>query len=63
MIKKTDTLQNIIKECRKANYADAFLYTDAIFFLILKKWPNVRLATACDAVEFLREERKGYEDV
>lgn len=63
MLKKTDTLQNIIKEVRKANYADAFLYTDAIFFLILKRWPNVQLATACAAVACLREERKGYEEV
>lgn len=63
MIRKKDTLENIIKEVRKANYADAFLYTDAIFFLILKKWPKVQLSTACDAVEFLREERKGYEEI
>lgn len=61
MIRKKDTLENIIKDVRKANYADVVLYTDAIFFLILKRWPNVQLATACTAVACLREEKNKHD--
>lgn len=49
-------IEKIVKWTEKNRFTESVLETDAIFFMIAKKFPNATIKTVCAAVDQIREE-------